>query len=204
MDGDDGAASAELRPSSWARPRIQSRGRRTAWLWILTFVRMTGVWVGRCVGAGARDGRGHGLGLEVFSRKGGSPVWTPAFAGSTLLRLRALSPQAPPRRRPGFNWGTVVAEGALRYCDLSNWAPAFAGVAVAVDSTLTKVVPQRRRGLRRDSRLRGRTMLTENASAPISCACAVLNPHARHPDESQDPEPRGPPPVALDPGSSPG
>jgi hypothetical protein len=29
-------------PSSWARPRIQSHGRRRAWLWILTFVRMTG------------------------------------------------------------------------------------------------------------------------------------------------------------------
>jgi hypothetical protein len=34
----------------------------------------------------------------------------------------------PPRRRPGPSWGTVLTAGARRYCDLSNWAPAFAGV----------------------------------------------------------------------------
>ena len=35
--------------------------------------------------------------------------------------------EAPPRRRPGSRWEAVPTTAALRYCDLSNWAPAFAG-----------------------------------------------------------------------------
>jgi hypothetical protein len=54
-----------------------------------------------------------------------SPVaWAPSFAGELKVRPHFL----PPRRRPGPNWGTSLTTDALRYFDLTNWAPAFAGV----------------------------------------------------------------------------
>ncbi len=81
--------------------------------------------------------------------------WAPAFAGEQgvdaesecfdqLTLTTSFSPantaprgkqpppprstSAPPRRRPGSRWETVLTTAALRYGDLSDWAPAFAGV----------------------------------------------------------------------------
>ncbi len=54
-----------------------------------------------------------------------SPIaWTPAFAGER----EACAPLLPPRRRPGPNWETSLTTDALSYFDLTNWAPASAGV----------------------------------------------------------------------------
>ncbi len=99
---------------------LGSRGRERSgvWLWVLTLVRMT-------VG-----GVGHGCARSaveaVLPRRRESSLG-PRLRGGTVLWC-GWCPPPPPRRRPGPNWGTAVTEGALRYCDLSNWAPAFAGV----------------------------------------------------------------------------
>ncbi len=87
---------------------------------------------------------------SVFPCEGGDPDWAPAFAGehgagaaaecfdpftltpSFFQQTPALPRQTstPPRRRPGPKWETVLTTVARRYCVLSNWAPAFAGVGL--------------------------------------------------------------------------
>jgi len=87
---------------------------------------------------------------SVFPCEGGDPDWAPAFAGEHGAGAAAecfdpftLTPSfsqqtpalprrtsTPPRRRPGPRWETVLTTVARRYCVLSNWAPAFAGVGL--------------------------------------------------------------------------
>jgi len=72
---------------------------------------------------------------SLFSREGGSPVWVPAFAGK-----QCWFTVAQPNHHPGEGRGPFGARcqlnAALRYCDLSNWAPAFAGVVFLLGGVL--------------------------------------------------------------------
>ena len=85
---------------------------------------MRGWW--SCRGGGLRRG-GDVATASLFSREGGSPDWVPAFAGKhggTAVASQCCHPGGG-RGQVG---GRCQLNAPLRYCDLSNWAPAFAGV----------------------------------------------------------------------------
>ena len=67
------------------------------------------------------------FGSRLFSREGGWPVWAPAFAGEQSCGEGAAYNDHPGGGR-GPGGGRCQLRSALRYCGLSNWAPAFAGV----------------------------------------------------------------------------
>ena len=81
-------------PSSWARPRIQSRGGLRLRLWILAFARMMGRGLGR---AAVEPSCGCGL----------SRVSLPIRTGDWLLEANC----ARPCRHPGLDPGSRAAGG---------------------------------------------------------------------------------------------
>ena len=67
------------------------------------------------------------LGSRLFSVEGGRPVWAPAFAGEQSCGEGGVQNYHPGGGR-GPVGGRCQLRSTLRYCGLSNWAPAFAGV----------------------------------------------------------------------------
>ena len=105
--------------SSWARPRIQSYGRRAAGLWILTFVRMTvGMGAGACPPAPSSPRR---RGSIVYAVGDGSPAVArldPRLRGDDGGGVWA------PFRHPGLDPGPRVAGGGAAWL----WVPTFVGM----------------------------------------------------------------------------
>ncbi len=82
---------------------------------------------GKCVEDGSTVGRHRSL--PCSPAKAGAQTGSPPSRGNKLWFEAISAPNPPPRRRPGPSWGPAMISAVLRYLDLSNWAPALAGVA---------------------------------------------------------------------------